>query len=235
MSTSLPSKANRIEEPSLADRLEEDILFGRLRPRERLVEDDLIERVGATRHAVRQALVDLELRQLVVRIPNKGAQVCDFTRTEIQEVCQMRDWLHELAARSIPLPASDDWINTLQGLQQQHARAVQSGHAMRVHKANNAFHDALFQGCGNRYLVQTIHDYAQKSLAYRCHLMTRIDLAERARDEHQQMIDAIRRGDSDRLARLCLEHTRAAREVYESLQGWSPSTAEPAATNLGAA
>jgi DNA-binding FadR family transcriptional regulator len=37
---------------------EEDILFGRLRTRERLIEDERIERFGATRHVVRQALVE---------------------------------------------------------------------------------------------------------------------------------------------------------------------------------
>ena len=34
--------------------LEFDILFGRLKPRERLIEDVLMQRFGAKRHAVRQ-------------------------------------------------------------------------------------------------------------------------------------------------------------------------------------
>lgn len=210
----------QIDEPPLVARLEEDILFGRLRPRERLVEDDLIERTGATRHAVRQALLDLEARHLVVRIPNRGAQVRDWQRAEIDQMCQMRDWLHERAARCIPLPAPTAWVRELKRLQAEHAYAVDRGDPMEIHHSNNAFHGALFAACGNRYLAQTIEDYAQMSLGYRCHLMTRLDLAHQARDEHKQIVEAVRHGDRDRLAALCLGHTRAARKVYETLQGW---------------
>lgn len=209
-----------LREQTLADRFEEDILFGRLRPRERLVEDDLMARSGATRHAVRSALVELEQRQLVVRIPNKGAQVRDFDRADIAQICDMRDWLHERAARSIPLPADPKLLDELEGLQGQHDVAVASSEPMAIHRANAAFHAALFGACGNRYLAQTINEYAQLSLAYRCHLMTRTDLARHAALEHRQMMDALRRGDGDDLARLCLQHTKPARAVYERLQGW---------------
>lgn len=212
-------------DPTLSDRFEEDILFGRLRPRERLIEDELMQRTRATRHAVRQALAELESRQLVVRVPNKGAQVRDFSRAEIAEVCQMRDWLHELAARHLLLPADPVWVDELQALQGTHAEAVERADPIAIHRTNNAFHNTLFSGCGNRYLAQTIYDYAQMSLAYRCHLMTRMDMAGQARDEHQQMVDAIRAKDSERLAQLCVQHTSAARQVYESIQGWQQSQA----------
>jgi len=39
--------------------LEEEIVLGFLHPRERLVEDDLLERFGLKRHVVRQVLVEL--------------------------------------------------------------------------------------------------------------------------------------------------------------------------------
>ncbi len=180
----------------------------------------LIERTGATRHAVRQALVELEARSLIVRIPNKGAQVRDFTQEDFVQIGQFRDWLHEKAARSIQMPANPGWIESLEQLQRQHANAVASGQPMAVHRTNTAFHDALFSGCENRYLTQTIREYAKISLAYRCHLMTRTDLASQARDEHYEMIQALRAGDSERLAFLCVEHTKAARSVYKQVQGW---------------
>jgi len=211
---------NGVADKTIADKVEEEILFGRLRPRERLVEDELMERTGATRHAVRQALVELEARNLVVRVPNKGAQVRDFTREDFVQICQFRDWLHEKAAHSIVLPADPVWFAKLEKLQRQHDVAVESGQPVDVHRTNTAFHDELFSGCGNRCLTQTINEYAKLSLAYRCHLMTRNDLALQARDEHRKMIEAIRQGDPVSLASLCVEHTRAARKVYEQIQGW---------------
>ena len=47
--------------------IEEDIIFGRLAPGSRLVEDVLMARYGATRHFIRQALVHLERAGVVRR------------------------------------------------------------------------------------------------------------------------------------------------------------------------
>lgn len=58
--------------PEPAEKIREAIIFGGLRPRERLVEDDLIEHRGATRHIVRSAMVVLEQMGLVTRRPNRG-------------------------------------------------------------------------------------------------------------------------------------------------------------------
>jgi hypothetical protein len=56
------------DEPAdLAKLLGDDIIFGRLGPGTRLIEDNLIARFGATRHFVRQALVELERMGTVVR------------------------------------------------------------------------------------------------------------------------------------------------------------------------
>lgn len=219
MTTSKPTN-----EHSLTELFEEDIIFGRLRPRERLVEDDLMERTGATRHAVRSALADMELRHLVIRVPNKGAQVRDFDREDVKQICAMRDWLHEHAARAIRFPVNVDWLESLKRLQREHDAAVASNQPMAVHRTNSAFHTALFAACENQYLAKTINEYAQLSLAYRCHLMTRTDLANQAATEHWQMIEALRDGDADKLAEICVNHTKAARAVYESLQGWNAKT-----------
>ena len=207
----------------IADVLEQDILFGRLRPRERLIEDELMQRTGATRHAVRQALLELEARHLVTRVPNRGAQVRDFSPDEVRQICEMRDLLHERAALSIALPIDPEWLARLEVLQAAHDEAVRAGSPIDVHRTNTAFHAALFGGCRNQFLTRTINDYAQLSLAYRCHLMTRSDLAEQAREEHHAMLRALRAQDLQALSVLCVSHTKPAQAVYETVQGWRSS------------
>lgn len=49
--------------PELADivqALKEEIIFGRLLPRERLVEGELSDRYGVSRHLIRSALTELQ-------------------------------------------------------------------------------------------------------------------------------------------------------------------------------
>ncbi|MEI6303835.1 MAG: GntR family transcriptional regulator [Betaproteobacteria bacterium] len=213
--------------------LEEDILFGRLRPRERLIEDELIERLKTSRHVVRQALAELERMGMAVRIPNKGAIVRDFSRDEIGQISEVREILNAKAASLISLPADAALLQRMEKLQRQHTAAVKQGDPARIHQANNAFHEELFAACGNTYLAQTIRDYAQLSLAFRCHLMTNPSHAERARDEHLAMISALKTGDRKELSRLCVEHIRPSQQVYIALQGWSAGPSQAAAVTGG--
>lgn len=215
-----PTRAGSVV-PALVERISEDILFGRLLPRERLVEDDLIARTSTTRHAVRAALQVLVRDGLVVHHPNRGAQVRDFAFTEVEEITAVREELHAAAARRIPLPAPPSLSTTLEAIVAAHAAAVERGDLSSIHRENERFHEALFATCGNRYLAATIRDYARLSLPFRCHAMADPALAVQARDEHRAMLAALRAGDRAGLVRLCVGHTSFAKHSYRRLQGWA--------------
>ena len=88
------------EAPRLTDivqRLEEEIALGLLRPRERLVEDDLLARFNVKRHVVRQVLAELEMMGMVTRRPNRGAVVRDFTTLEVEHIYFVRELLERAA------------------------------------------------------------------------------------------------------------------------------------------
>jgi DNA-binding GntR family transcriptional regulator len=204
---------------ALVGRISEDILFGRLLPRERLVEDDIIARTGATRHAVRAALQALARDGLVVHLPNRGAQVRGFTAEEVEEITEVREMLHAEAARRIPLPAPAKLLAALAAIEAAHADAVERGDLSAIHAENERFHETLFAACGNRHLSATIRDHARLSLAFRCHAMADPALARQARDEHRAMIDALRRGDRKALVQLCVGHTSFAKRAYGRVLG----------------
>ena len=52
------NKQKRDATRAIIKSLEHDIIFGRLHPRERLIEDELMERFSAKRHTIRTALDD---------------------------------------------------------------------------------------------------------------------------------------------------------------------------------
>ncbi|MFD0428004.1 GntR family transcriptional regulator [Streptomyces zhihengii] len=89
----------------VTDLLEEEIVLGLRYPRERLVEDELMERYAAKRHVVRSALKELETRGLAVRRPNVGAFVRAYTAKEVHDIYAVRELLEVHCARTIGLPA----------------------------------------------------------------------------------------------------------------------------------
>ncbi len=210
---------------ALVRRISEEIVFGRLLPRERLVEDEVIARTGATRHAVRAALQALAREGLVVHLPNRGAQVRSFSPEEVEEITEVREMLHAAAARRIPLPPPPALLESLATIEAAHAAAVERGDLSAIHAENDRFHEALFAACGNRHLAATIRDHARLSLAFRCHAMADPALARQARDEHRAMLEALRRADREALVRLCIGHTSFAKRAYGRVLGIAAAAA----------
>jgi len=199
---------------AIVARLEEDIIFGRLMPRERLVEDALMRRFGAKRHVVRQALVDLERMQVVTRDPNKGAAVRDFSLRDVEEIYELREILQRRAAERIPLPGEPPLVRRLRDIHERHAEAVAAGDLRAVYRLNNDFHNTLFAACGNRHLSEAIAHYAWLAHAIRSYRIADPVLLAQARDEHGAMIDALEAGERERLVRLCVEHITPSKLAY---------------------
>lgn len=209
--------ANSIE--AIVQSLEFDILFGVLHPRERLVEDALMRRFDAKRHVVREALARLDYMGIVVRLPNRGASVRDFTVEEVEEIAEVRATLHQAAVKRMPLPGDKKLVANLERLQRRHDKAVAQRDPRAIDAANEAFHDAFFASSGNRVLGSAIRHYWYLSRATRLYPLIDSDMLETLRAEHWSMIDAVAKGDRRTLARLVVDHIQHSKRMYLKARG----------------
>ncbi len=199
---------------AISARVEEDIVLGRLQPREHLVEQDLADRFGTHRAAVRQALFDLDKKGLIERVPNRGALVRDLSPDDVRQIYAVREELESMAARIIPLPVAASDIERLEAIQKIHSRAVATGDLRAVFYSNLEFHRALFGLCGNPYLIESIEQLAQKAYGIRSWSNTIPEYLQRVKQDHLDMLDALRRGRRAELVRLCRRHLTPSRDVY---------------------
>ncbi|MFD4838901.1 GntR family transcriptional regulator [Achromobacter sp. NPDC058515] len=198
--------------------LEEDIVFGRLHPRERLTEDDLMARFAMKRHAVRQVLAELELLGVVEKKRNVGAVVRAFSVREVMELYALREVLEVHAARQMPLPVPEARLAALVAVQREHDAAVADGDARRVFRSNQRFHREFFGLLDNAVLGQAIEEYARRTHPIRFGSLVAAGHRERARQEHWTMIQALRDGDRDALMTVCREHLLPSRDAYLASQ-----------------
>jgi DNA-binding transcriptional MocR family regulator len=70
--------------------LEEQIIAGRLKPRQRLVEEEIAREMSVSRSPIREALRALEREGLVTLTPGRGACVADLTLEEVDDVYAVR-------------------------------------------------------------------------------------------------------------------------------------------------
>ena len=195
-------------------RLEEDIVFRVYHPRERLVEDELMHRFAAKRHVVRQALAELERDGFVLRKPNSGAQVRALTAKETSELYAVREILETNCAKLIPLPLEARLLAPIEKIQREHAAAAKSKDVRSVFRANLAFHEAVFQLCGNDALVDAIADFARRTHPVRLTTLVTEQYLEQARSEHEQILRALRKGDRAQLVAVCARHLKPALGAY---------------------
>ncbi|MEP0509473.1 MAG: GntR family transcriptional regulator, partial [Aurantimonas coralicida] len=188
--------------------------FGRLHPRERLIEEDISSRFQAKRHVVRQALIELERLGLVNRVRNRGAVVRLYSEAEVEDINAVRELLESHAASLIELPMSDEAIAELEAIQDRHSAAIEAEDRRGVFRSNIEFHQALFAHCGNAALIEAINSFAQKSHAYRSIFVNDRGYLLWAANAHREMIAAIRSQNRAELIALCRAHLAPAKNHY---------------------
>lgn len=203
----------------LAELLEADIIFGRLRPHQELIEDALMARFDVKRHIVRSAIQELVFRQLVVKPRWKSARVKDFTRVEVDEIYQMRALLQRQAAHIMPMPVAQDELDELKSTYVSYVAAASVGaDKVLIHRINIAFHERLFALCHNRTLCAAIAFYNEVSNPIRSYGIADKAWLARAIDEHAAMIRAIEMQDRETLERLVVDHMQPSRHLWESMR-----------------
>lgn len=216
-------KSRSQEEVCLAIR--RGIVFGQLKPRERLLETGLAEEFNVGRHVIRGALEELDRLGLVQRRPNRGAVIVDYSTSEVDELYEMRALLQREAVRRIPMPVSPTVIAELRALNAAYGERLHVNDLDGMAAANDRFHRTLFGLCRNRYIAEAIEQYWQRTAAIHCYAIGRPDLARQSQRQHDEMIEALAAEDRSRLADLSTEHMQPALGAYKEAHGgwgWQP-------------
>lgn len=207
-------RTNIPPDETIAQALEDDIIFGRLKPGERLREEALLDRFGHSRHFIRAAFSRLESKGILVRTRNVGAAVRAFTIEEVEEIYDVREMVQRQAALRIRLPADPADVARIEAIQRQYAECVEAGDLRGIHESNDRFHLELFALCGNAHLVALVKQYMDLTYTIRTNTFSNIDALQVSRFQHELMITHLRGRDPWAFAELCVEHLRPNKGEY---------------------
>jgi DNA-binding GntR family transcriptional regulator len=199
--------------------LEQDIMLGRLKPGEKLREEDLAERFSASRHHVREGLARLERMGVVVKERNRGVSVRRFSADEVREIYEVREILQRQAALRIELPVDSADIERLTAINGEYEAAVESGDFQRIHETNDLFHTELFSLCGNDLLLQLVKSYMDLTYAIRGSAFGDRENLEVSRRHHRIMLDLLSGTDAWALAQICVDHIQPTKAQYLAMLG----------------
>ena len=202
--------------------LRRQILKGELKPGERLMEIALANRLGVSRTPVREAIRKLENEGLVIMLPRRGAHVAEITRQELNDVLEIRSSLEELAIVRACENMTDSDMEALKEVEADFARLVadESSDLATLGEADEHFHDLIYEGTGNRRLIQIINQLREQMYRFRVEYLKDIAIRRTLVEEHDAIVRVLERRDRDESVRLIKLHIDNQREtINEMLEG----------------
>ena len=197
----------------VAGQLREEILRGALSPGDRIRQEELAERFGASRVPIREAIRILVHEGLVTTVANSGSWVSRLTLAECEEVYLMRERLEPLLLRySAPHLAESDF-SQLETLAARVADASAAGDVDGFLRSDRQFHLVSYAHAKTQQLGDVISKLWNSTAPYRrAYVATwSPELRRLANDEHNILIETLRDGDFDEAERVLAGHIRRTR------------------------
>jgi DNA-binding GntR family transcriptional regulator len=190
--------------------LREAILTGTYAPGDRIRQEQVAERLGASRLPVREALRMLEAEGLTEHEPHKGARVPRLSAHEVAVIYRMRERLEPLAlSESIAVLDEGDHAK----LEDVQRRIEENEDLERFLELDREFHLLSYSGCRIDPLNSMVTRLWNSTQHYR---RAFVALGGRSRmwvvnSEHRLILDAIIRRDAVDAERFLEGHIRRTR------------------------
>ncbi len=202
----------------LVERIRDMIVLGELQAGARIPQARLSQQLGVSRTPLREALKYLASEGLVLLLPNRGARVVKLTAEEIEQTHEVLGALETLAAARVVSRITDEEIAEICILHYQMVRHFSRGEPLEYLKLNQAIHQRIVDATGNHVLARTYATLRGRIARIRFVGNT---LGSRWRDaveEHEGILEALRKRDADLLAdRLCRHIGRGWQGVKDKL------------------
>ncbi|RAI43018.1 transcriptional regulator [Rhodoplanes roseus] len=181
---------------------------GAYRPGDRIVEDEVAQKLEVSRTPVREALGRLLAKGLIEHAGGRGMVVRRPDAAEVLELYAMREILEGAAARLAAIQATPPEVDTLRDLADGFAGAADDPRALA--RLNRLLHEAIVRAARNRFLDAALREM-QDAIA----LLgpTTFNVGGRpttAVAEHAAIVGAIAARDADTAEQAARAHIREA-------------------------
>ncbi|HKB25198.1 MAG TPA: GntR family transcriptional regulator [Methylomirabilota bacterium] len=193
--------------------LRQAILEREFVPGEPLTEGDLSRRFRVSRTPVREALAKLERDRLVRVVPKKGAFVRALSHDEIRDLYEVREALEALAVRLATPHLSREELEDFEArFRELRARGPRAAYT-EVRPLGEEFHRLLVKRTENARLMRVLEEMREEVRPVWTMALVAPRRVQALIREHLAIIDALRRGDARRAARLMRLHIRRVRDA----------------------
>jgi len=195
------------------ENLRQAIVRGDIAPGTRLVESQIADAQGISRTPVREAIHKLERERFIERLPHGGFGVLGLSRQDIIETFGIRSVLEGYAARLAALNYGTDDLEPLQVKIDEFQRLLEKKQLKSLPEVNTQFHDLLYALSRSPRLVGMIYGLRDHIFRFRQIILKDEQQSRTSNEDHQLMIEYIRRRDAEGVEQLVREHILRGQEM----------------------
>ncbi len=202
----------------VAGNIREAIISGKLKPGEKIIENELAHKMKISRSPIREALRILGKDGLVTLTPRRRAEVAEISHKEVKEIYAIRANLESLAAMLAISSLNPEQIRRMENLLKKMSIETKKNDINGILKLNEKFHDILLKSSDNIKLDQLIHSLRVQIQRFRVASLSLPGRLKEVLSEHQKIMDACRRRDSSLVEECVKEHIiRAGNRLLKNL------------------
>ena len=193
------------------------LVEGKIAPGSKLNERELAESLNVSRTPIREAIRRLAADGLVELIANRGAIAVQLSITDVihtfNVIADLEGFSGELAANNI----SDTALSELEALQYDMMASYARRDLSSYYKLNLRIHHLINQAANNPVLAKLFSQVNAQIEALRFRSNQDGVKWEKAVEEHQEMLDALKARDSGRMRKIMIQHVQNKRDVVVQL------------------
>lgn len=180
------------------------IIDARLKPRERLSDQELAGKLGISRTPVREALNKLAAEGLVV-MDRRGTTVSDIDMAYMVNIYETRAALEGFAAYMAAAAISDEDIREMRACLQVQCRCIEGTEDLFVW-AGTCFHRVLLTRSANKVLIDIVSKLMDECERFRASTHYAAVMKEFTVDGHEQIIQAAQARNAAALEQIVRDH-----------------------------
>lgn len=200
-----------------------DILGMRLRPNERLIEKELLERFGVSRTPLREALLRLVDDGLVVIYPQVGSFIARIPIRPLIESIRIRQALEIMLVETATMKASAADLAALQANLDHLDQACRENDHPAFHELDNAFHGLIGRMADMKTVTLTISHIRLQIDRYRMLTLPQQGRLPRVIQEHREIIAAMNAHDVQAASAAMHRHLGQMAAEVATLQSLDPN------------
>jgi len=187
--------------------LKERIIKGNLKPGEKILEVNIAKQLGVSRTPVREALRELAAEGFFAMEPNLGMIVIDFSIEDLQEVLKIRKLLEGFATSIAAKKINKEEIKKLEKIIKKMSISISKNDVLVYSDLNAEFHNLIFNICGNKQLIKIYDNLSNSEHRFRIRsLRNNPERLKYSLKEHQKILEALKRKDSEQAYKLSQKH-----------------------------